>query len=135
MSGVVIVDATSRRSTGPIRIEVDEQIAVDPDIRKLLDDVRDALGDALRGKSTPELERMWSMTPIVGSDAAASTSIELTSNGGAEYIGRIFDRKEADIVPRVIDEWIARSAPDADGVDTPEAADTSGGQIPRTTAR
>jgi len=129
-SGVVIADATRRRS-GQISIEVPEQIAVDPDVRKLLDAIRNELGDALRGRSTPQLERTWSLAPIVGSEALASTAIELSSNGGDAYLFRVFDIREAEVVPAVINDWAKKSAPESDGVGTEETVDTSGGQIPR----
>jgi hypothetical protein len=128
----ILFEATrgSRAKSG-VRIESDVQIALDTDARKLIDAIRLGLGDALRGRSTPALERTWHLTPITGSPVVASTVIELTSAGGAAYLGRIFSGTVASVVPKLTAEWLNVAAPKSgDGVGTPASPTLGGGPLP-----
>lgn len=118
------------------RIESDHQIAIDSDVRKLLDALRLGLGDALRGRSTPALERTWHLAPIVGSASSASTAIELTSAGGEAYLGRVFVGIANAVVPRIVADWLDDAAPVAgDGVGTVPTPTIGGGPLPRNPTR
>lgn len=125
-AAVLFERETNRRGA----LRVDHQIALDTDVRKLLDRVRVRLGDQLRGVSTPELERHWSMQPIEGGPALASTTIELTSNGGAAYLGRVADGMAAEVVPAVIREWLSEAVPKSGEVRTEPTPNTAPGPIP-----
>lgn len=131
----VLFDPTPRRSTTAggwgVRIESNVQIALDTDVRKLVDRIRLRLGDAMRGRSTPQLERTWHLLPISGGPAFASSQIELTSNGGSAYLGRVFDPISSGLIPKITAEWLTVAAPaSGDGVGTETTATTSGGPLP-----
>lgn len=140
---VVILEPT--RGTGrargrggfvSVRLEVTKQFAVDGDVRKLLDRLRLELGDELRGRSTPELEREWSLDPITGSAARATAAIVLTSRNGAAYLSRNAEEKISMVLPRVIREWLDDAVPTSgDGVGTEPTANTTGGPLPRGSRR
>lgn len=119
-----------------VRIEVDVQIALDTDVRKLVDRIRLRLGDALRGRSTPQLERTWHLLPIFGGPAFATSQIELTSNGGSAYLGRVFDPISSGLIPKITAEWLTLAAPTSgDGVGTEPAPVTNGGPLPTNPTR
>lgn len=124
----------SSRSSGfvSMRIEISKQFAVDADVRKFLDLLRVALGNKLRGRSTPELSDEWNLMPISGSATSASTAIELTSRNGAAYLDRVADSAISVVVPEVLREWLPQAVPPSgDGVGTPVRVNTSGGPLPR----
>lgn len=111
-------------------ITVSHQIAVDADVRKLLDLIRKRLGDALRGRSTPELRKTWGLTPIVGGPSLAETQITLQNNTADDYIRRNLESKLAEVVPQAIAEWLQQAFPAAGEVSTSPIVDTSGGALP-----
>lgn len=137
--GHVLLEATGKSRRGRkgwgIRIEVDHQVAVDADVRKLLDRLRLELGDALRGRSTPNLEPTWGLAPITGTPSQASTAIELTNRTAASYLERNVDAKVDEVTPRVLREWLAASVAPGDGVDTEAAPNLQGGPLPQNTKR
>jgi hypothetical protein len=127
---------SSERGFVSVRLEVPQQFAVDADVRKLLDRLRLAVGDKLRGRSTPALEREWNLLPITGSATAAMATIELTSRNGAAYLDRVAESTISAVLPGVIREWLDDAVPTTgDGVGTEARADTSGGPLPRGTRR
>lgn len=129
--GGVVLFEPEKPDRGPVKVTSAEQIALDTDVRKLLDDVRVDLGDALRGKSTPQLEPTWSMTAIVGGPATSTTAIVLDNNTADAYLARVFDRIAEDVVAKTIDKWLDAAAPtEGDGVGTVPTPNTSGGPIP-----
>lgn len=132
----VLLEATKRRTPTRgrwgVTIETPRQIAADIDVRKLLDAVRKRLGDALRASAGPGLAQQWSMLPITGSAAKASTGLVDDARSSARYLAEVYETRAASVIPEVVAEWLRRAVPDSgDGVDTPSTVPTSGGQIPR----
>lgn len=128
----VIVEAGRRRLGLGVTIESSGQIAAIADVRSLLDLLRMRLGDALRGKSTPELEPTWELTPIYGGPLGATTEITLTNRTASRYLAQVFAHTEAAVVPPLIAQWIAAAVPaSGDGVSLPAEINTGGGPLPR----
>lgn len=115
-----------------VRLEVPKQFAVDADVRKLLDRIRVALGNRLRGRSTRELEDEWHLSATTGSSTSATTAIELTSRNGAAYLDRVAEQAIDEVVPKVVREWLHDAVPQSgDGVGTEARANVGGGPLPR----
>lgn len=115
-----------------ISLEVPRQFAVDFDVRKLLDLIRNELGDALRGRSTPQLERTWSLGPITGGTARAVATIDLRNATADQYLTRVFPRIAPAAVERATAAWLLQAMPPGGGgVNTPARANTRGGSLPR----
>jgi hypothetical protein len=140
-SEFVILEPTkggSRGGTGfvSVSVETPRQCAADTDVRKLLDRLRLALGDELRGRSTPQLMREWFIGPITGTASHGSASIQLTSRNGEAYLQRNAPEKIRMVLPRVTREWLADAVPTGgDGVGTEPRAETGGGPLPRARRR
>lgn len=115
----VLFEAGTVKLGGGMRIETPVQIAIDTDVRKLVDKVRRVLIRRLRGRAQPGLAKQYSMTAISGGPSAASCRIDITSGNASQYLDRVFDDKSNEVVPPAIAEWTAASAPaSGDGVDT-----------------
>jgi hypothetical protein len=135
-SEFVILEPTKGGSRGAggfvsVSVETPRQCAADTDVRKLLDRLRLALGDELRGRSTPQLMREWFIGPITGTGSHGVASIQLTSRNGQAYLQRNAPEKIQMVLPRVTREWLHDAIPqDGDGVGTESTAHTSGGPLP-----
>lgn len=92
-----------RRQAGAVSVADD--IAVELDAVALVDAVTGDLLDALRGKSTPDLEPTWGRGPTVGVSTAATAEITLDNRTSREYLARVFDVKQAQVVPAATDDW------------------------------
>lgn len=127
----IIFEAGTKRIGKGVSVEVREQIAVDGDVRKLLDEIRKGLGTALVAAANPQLARTWMLDAIAGDGDAAASAITCRAKNADEYIDRNFDEREAEVVPPIIEEWSRAAIPDAgDGVGTDANVDTSGGPVP-----
>lgn len=128
----VLFDAGTQKVGKHVTVEVREQIAVDGDVRKLLDEIRKELGAALVASAKPALAKLWSIDPIAGDGDAAASGISVASRDGDEYLDRVFAAREEEIVPAVIAKWSERAIPEGgDGVGTEPNVDTSGGPLAR----
>lgn len=123
----ILFDAGTQRHGNGVTVTVAEQIAVDGDVRKLLDAIRQGLARALIARAKPNLAAKWSIGPTAGGPNAAATEITVRSSDGDEYLAEVFDRREAEVVPPIIEEWISRAIPESgDGVGTESGVNTSG---------
>lgn len=129
----VLFEAGARKLGKHVTVDVREQIAVDGDVRKLLDEIRKGLGAALVADANPQLARMWTIDPIAGDGDAAASGISCRAKNASEYLDRTFDAREEEVVPPIIAEWSAKAIPEnGDGVGTDPNVDTSGGPVPQT---
>ena len=123
----VLCEAGTVNLGGGMRIETPVQISLDTDVRKLVDKLRRALVRRLRGSAKPPLAKQYSVTAVAGGPDLARCQIDITSGNADKYLDRVFDRKNGEVVPVVLAEWTAASAPaSGDGVGTEQAPDLSG---------
>ena len=115
-----------------ITFEAPKQFAVDFDVRKLLDRVRNDLGDALRGGADAALSRHYTLGPIMGNDKRARVLISNTSRTASTYFDQVFQRIAPAVMERATAKWLLQAMPPSGGgVNTPATVNTRGGPVPR----